>query len=57
MIDSGCFEHVFPPWFAPQFPVVIASNVEAVDANDVALEHYGQKVVDGHVTTTIGRQV
>ena len=20
MIDSGCFGHVFPPWFAPQFP-------------------------------------
>ena len=22
MIDSGCFGHVCPPWFAPQFPVV-----------------------------------
>ena len=22
MIDSGCFGHVHPPWFAPQFPVV-----------------------------------
>ena len=22
MIDSGCFGHVCPPWFAPQFPMV-----------------------------------
>ena len=57
MIDPGCFGHVCPPWFAAQFPVVSASNVEAVAANDVALQHYGQKVVYGHVTTTSGRQV
>ena len=46
-----------PLWFAPQFPVVSATNVEAVAANDVALQHYGQKVVQGHVTTSSGRQV
>ena len=57
MIDSGCFGHVCPPWSAPQFPVVSASNVEAVPANDMALQHYGQKVVYGHGTTTRGRQV
>ena len=22
MIDSGCYGHVCPPWFAPQFPLV-----------------------------------
>ena len=37
MIDSGCFGHVCPPWFAPQFPMVSSTNVEAVAANNVAL--------------------
>ena len=32
MIDSGCFGHVCPPWFAPQFPVVSSTNVDAVAA-------------------------
>ena len=36
MIDSGCFGHVCPPWFAPQFPMVSSTNVEAVAANNVA---------------------
>ena len=27
MIDSGCFGHVCPPWFAPQFPMVSSSRV------------------------------
>ena len=51
MIDSGCFGHVCPPWFAPQFPMVSSTNVEAAAANNVALQHYGQKMVYGHVTT------
>ena len=55
MIDSGCFGHVCPPWFAPQFPMVSSTNVEAVAANNVALQHYGQKVVYGHVMTNTGR--
>ena len=33
MIDSGCFGHVCPPWFAPQFPMVSSTNVDAVAAN------------------------
>ena len=37
MIDSGCFGHVCPPWFAPQFPMVSSTNVDAVAANNVAL--------------------
>ena len=51
MIHSGCCGHVCPPWFAPQFPMVSSIIVEAVAANNVALQHYGQKVVYGHVTT------
>ena len=43
MIDSGCFGHVCPPWFGSQFPMVSSTNVEAVAANNVALQHYGQK--------------
>ena len=43
MIDSGCFGHVCPSCFAPQFPMMSATNVEAVAANNVALQHYGQK--------------
>ena len=39
MIDSGCFWHVCPPWFAPQFTTVSSTNVDAVAANDVALQH------------------
>ena len=56
MNHSGCFGHIFPPWFAPQFPMVSSTNVEAVAANNVALQHYGQKVVHGHVMTNTGRQ-
>ena len=57
MIDSGCFGHVCPPRFAPQFPMVSSPNVEAVAANNVALQHYGQKVVYGHVMTNSGRRI
>ena len=34
-----------------------SSNVEAVAANDEALQHYRQEVVCGHVTTNSGRRV
>ena len=51
MIDSGCYGQVCTSWFAPQFPTVSSSNVEAVAANSEALQHYRQKVVYGHVTT------
>ena len=57
MIDSGCFGHVCPPWFARQFPMVSSTNVEAMAANNVALQHNGQKVVYGHVTTNSGRRI
>ena len=57
MIDSGCFGHVCPPWFAPQFQMVSSTNVDAVAANNVALEHYGQKVVYGHVMTNSGKRI
>ena len=45
MIDSGCCGHVCPPWFAPQFPMVSSTIVEAAAANNVALQQYGQKGV------------
>ena len=57
MIDSGCYGHVCPPWFAPQFPLVGCTNVEAVTANNATLRHNGRKVVNGHVTTNSGRQI
>ena len=57
MIDSGCFGHVCPPWFAPQFPLVSSTNVDALAANNVALQHYGQKVVYGHVMTNSGKRI
>ena len=57
MIESGCFGHVCPPWSAPQFPMVSSTNVDAVEANNVALQHYGQKVVYGHVMTNSGRRI
>ena len=57
MIDSECFGHVCPPWFAPHFPMVSSTNVEAVAANNVALQHYGQKVVYRHVMTNSGRRI
>ena len=53
MIDSGCFRHLCLLWCAPYFPMVSASNVEAVAANDVALQHCGQEVV--YVTTSVRR--
>ena len=57
MIDSGCFGHFCPPWFAPQFPMVSSANVDAVAANNVALQHFGQKVVYGHVMTNSGKRI
>ena len=57
MIDSGSFGHVCPPWFAPQFPMVSSTNVEAAAANNEALQHYGQKVVYGHVMTNSGGRI
>ena len=57
MIDSGCFGHVCPPWFAPHFPMVSSTNVDAVAANNVALKHYGQKVVYGHVMTNSRKRI
>ena len=57
MIDSGCFGHVCPPRIAPQFPMVSSTNVDAVAANNVALQHYGQKVVYGHVMTKSGERI
>ena len=57
MIDSGCFGHVCPPWFAPQFPTVRSTNVDAVATNNVALQQYGQKVVYGHVMTNSGKRI
>ena len=57
MIDSGCFGHVCPPWFAPQFTMVSSTNVDAVAANNVALQHHGQKVVYGHVMTNSGKRI
>ena len=57
LINSGCFGHVCPPWFTPQFPMARSTNVEAVAANNVALQHYGQKVVYGHVMTNSGKRI
>ena len=57
MIDSESYGHVCPPWFAPQFPLVGCTNVEAVTANNATLRDYGRKVVYGHVTTNRGRQI
>ena len=37
--------------------MVSSINVEAVAANNVALQHNGQKVVCGHVTTNSGRRI
>ena len=45
------------PWFAPQFPMVSSTIVEAVAANNVGLQHFGQKVVYGHVMTNSGRRI
>ena len=57
IIDNGRFWHVYTPWFAPQSLVTSASNMKVVAANDAALQHYGQQVGCGHVTTNSGRRV
>ena len=44
MIDSGCFGHV-------------CTAIQAVAANNVALQHYGQKVVYGHVMKNSGKRI
>ena len=45
MIDSGCFGHVCSHRFAPQFPMVYSTNVDAAAANNASLQHYGQSGV------------
>ena len=57
MIDSGCYGHVCPPWFAPHILLASSWNVEAVTANHEALRHYELKVVYGHVTTNSCKRV
>ena len=57
VIDSACFGHLCPPWFAQQFPMVSSANVEAVAANNVALQHNGQKVIYGQMVTNSGRRI
>ena len=57
MNDSGCYGHVCQPWFAPKFPMVGCVNIEAVTPNNATLRHYGRKVVYGHETTNLGRQI
>ena len=52
MIDSGCFGHVCPPWFAPQFPMVSSANVDAVTANTLRT-----KSGDRHVMTNCGKRI
>ena len=37
--------------------MVSSTNVEAVAANNVALQHYGEKVVCGHVTTNSSSRI
>ena len=37
--------------------MVSSTNVEAVAANNVALQHYGQKMVYGHVMTNSGKRI
>ena len=49
MIDSGCFRHVCPPWFAPQFPMVSSFNFEAVAAATLRTE--------SGLTTNSGRRI
>ena len=49
MVDCGCFGYGLPT--VVRAAVVGASNVEALAADDAALQHCGPKVVYGHVTT------
>ena len=37
--------------------MVSSTNVEVVAANNVALQHYGQQVVCGHVMANSGRRI
>ena len=43
MIDSGCFGHESHRGLHRNFPMVSSTNVDAVAANNVALQHCGQK--------------
>ena len=53
MIDSGCLSTMV----CTSVPNGEFYKVEAVAANNVALQQYGQKVVHGHVTTNSGRRI
>ena len=53
MIDSGCYGHVCPPWFAPQFPLVGCTNIEAVIANNATLRHFEKWCMDTQILIQI----
>ena len=55
LIDSGCFGHVCPPTFLPEFSIERAEPLQAVAANKSKIEHFGQKTVYGAVRDHAGR--
>ena len=57
LIDYGYFEHVCPPWFAPQFAMMICTNVETMTTNIVGLQQYEPKVVYVLLMTNKGKRI
>ena len=56
MIDSGTYDHVCPPDFAPQFETVTTGNRSAAKAaNNEDLQHFGVKSVDGFLVDSAGK--
>ena len=51
------FWSCLPTVVCTAFPMMSSTNVDAVAANNVALQHYEQKVVYGHVMTNSGKRI
>ena len=52
LIDSGCFGHVCPLWFAPQFPMMSSTNVDAQRGTATLRTKSGVRARDDEQWTT-----
>ena len=56
-IDSGCFGHACPPWFAPQFPLVSSTNVKLWQRTTWHCNTTDEQWFFRHVMTNKGKRI
>lgn len=56
LVDSGCYHHCCPHWFAPHVATVATEKQSASAANKQPLMHYGKKAVPGWLADDHGHR-